>query len=66
MQPSSPQSPRNRRTEFDAQAEERYAKVIASGLTISWHDMREYLEARMAGKATKRPIARRTSRAEPI
>lgn len=55
MQPSSPQSPRDRRAEFDTQADERYAKVIAFGLTISWDDMRAYLKARMTGKAAERP-----------
>jgi hypothetical protein len=63
MQPSLPQSPRDRRTEFDAKADERYARVIASGMTISWDDMRAYLEARIAGKTTKRPMARKLSRA---
>lgn len=51
------------RAEFDALADERYAKVIASGMTISWDDMRAYLNARMAGKTTKRPMARKISRA---
>jgi predicted transcriptional regulator len=51
-----------RRTEFDAEAEARYARIVASGKTISWNEMRHYLEARIAGKAVKRPSARRLSR----
>jgi hypothetical protein len=61
MKPSSPQSPneRKRRTEFEALADERYVNLRASGMTISWHDMRAYLKARMAGNTAKRPVARK-------
>lgn len=51
-----------RRTEFDAEAEARYARVVASGKTIPWKEMRHYLEARIAGKAAKRPAARKLAR----
>jgi predicted transcriptional regulator len=51
-----------RRAEFDAQAEERYAKVVATGMTIPWSDMRAYLEKRVAGKPAKRPVARKLAR----
>ena len=51
-----------RRSEFDAVAEERYARIAASGKTIPWHEMRAYLEARMAGKPAKRPAARKLAR----
>ena len=38
-----------RHAEFDAQAEERYAKVVATGMTIPWKDMRAHLRsARLA------------------
>jgi hypothetical protein len=30
--------------------------------TIPWQEMRGYLEARMAGKAAKRPVARKLAR----
>ena len=51
-----------RRTDFNAIAEQRYAKIIASGKTIPWHAMRSYLEARLAGKAVTRPRARKLAR----
>ncbi len=45
------------RSTFDEAAEERYANVIASGDTISWTDMRRYLEERVAGRKPSRPVA---------
>lgn len=51
-----------RRTDFDAEAEARYARIVASGKTIPWKEMRHYLEARIAGKAVKRPSARKLAR----
>ena len=51
-----------RRADFDTVAEARYAGVVATGKTISWQEMRGYLEARTAGKATKRPVARKLAR----
>lgn len=51
-----------RRTEFDAVAENRYAGIVATGKTIPWQEIRGYLEARMAGKATKHPVARKLAR----
>lgn len=51
-----------RRTDFDAEAEARYAGIVASGKTIPWKDMRHYLEARMVGKPVERPSARKLAR----
>ena len=48
-----------RRADFDAVAEARYARIVATGKTIPWQEMRGYLEARMAGKAATRPVARK-------
>ena len=50
------------RGDFNDVAEKRYAKIVASGKTISWHAMRSYLEDRLAGKATRRPVARKLAR----
>lgn len=50
------------RAEFDALAEERFARILASGKTIPWQEMRGYLEQRLAGKAAKRPAARKLAR----
>ena len=52
----------NLRADFDAVAEDRYARIIASGKTIPWEEMRGYLEERLAGKAAKRPAARKLAR----
>lgn len=51
-----------RRTDFNRVAEERYARIVATGKTIPWKEMRGYLEDRLAGKTTKRPVARKLAR----
>lgn len=50
------------RADFDAVAEDRYARIVASGKTIPWQEMRGYLEERLAGKTVKRPVARKLAR----
>lgn len=52
----------DRRAGFDAVAEDRYARIVASGKTIPWQEMRGYLEARITGKTAKRPAARKLAR----
>lgn len=52
----------DRRTGFDSLAEERYAAIAASGNTIPWQEMRDYLEARIAGKAATLPVGRKLGR----
>lgn len=47
---------------FDGVAEDRYARIQASGETIPWEEMRRYLQDRTAGKAVKRPSARKLAR----
>jgi hypothetical protein len=39
-------------TRFQHVADARFSKIVKSGRTISWSDMRRYLEARMTGKPT--------------
>jgi len=51
-----------RRADFDAVAEERYARIASSGKTVPWQEMRGYLEDRVAGKKVKRPVARKLAR----
>jgi len=51
-----------RRGDFNEVAEKRYARIAASGKTIPWHEMRSYLEDRLAGKAARRPVARKLAR----
>lgn len=48
-----------RRADFDAEAEQRHARIVASGETIPWDKMRHYLEGKAAGKATRRPAPRK-------
>lgn len=50
------------RAAFDADAEDRYARIVATGKTIPWQEMRGYLEERLAGKETKLPVARKLAR----
>lgn len=52
----------DKRAAFDAEAEDRYAKIVATGKTIPWKEMRGYLEERLAGKEVKRPAARKLAR----
>ena len=40
----------------------RYAQFVASGKSIPWDEMRNYLEARLAGKIVVRPAARKLTR----
>jgi predicted transcriptional regulator len=51
-----------RRNAFHAMADSRYAQFLADGKTISWDEMRSYLEARLAGTAATRPAARKLVR----
>ena len=50
------------RADFDAVAEDRYARIVASGKTIPWQEMRGYLEEHLSGKALKRPVAQKLAR----
>ncbi|MBU0620330.1 MAG: ribbon-helix-helix protein, CopG family [Gammaproteobacteria bacterium] len=52
----------DKRAAFDAEAEDRYARIVATGKTIPWQEMRGYLEERLAGKEVKRPVARKLAR----
>ena len=52
----------DKRAAFDAEAEDRYARIVATGKTIPWQEMRGYLEDRLAGKQVKRPVARKLAR----
>ncbi len=48
--------------EFHDVAEKRYARIVASGKTIPWNEMRRYLEDRAAGNTATRPRARKLAR----
>jgi predicted transcriptional regulator len=47
---------------FHQVADERWAKVLATGKTVAWDDARAYLEARARGERPRRPAARRPAR----
>lgn len=51
-----------RYSNFHAEAEKRYVAIVADGKTIPWNKMRTYLEARIAGKKSRRPTAKKLAR----
>jgi predicted transcriptional regulator len=51
-----------KRAEFEVEAEGRYAKIIASGETIPWDDMRNYLITKISGKNISAPKSRKLAR----
>ena len=51
-----------RRGDFNAIAERRYAEILATGKAIPWSEMRRYLEDRASGKKAVRPDARKLVR----
>lgn len=50
----------DQRANFDAEADARFANIVATGETIPWADMRRYLEARAAGEPAAPPVAKKT------
>jgi predicted transcriptional regulator len=51
-----------RRRDFDEVAQRRYAKLVASGRSVPWSEMRRYLDDRVAGVEARRPAARKLAR----
>lgn len=47
---------------FHRVAEERWAKMLATGKTVPWDDAKVYLEARARGERSRKPTARRLGR----
>lgn len=45
--------------DFQAVAQQRYARIAATGQAIAWADMRHYLQERVAGKPAAKPKSRR-------
>ncbi|MGN6707282.1 MAG: ribbon-helix-helix protein, CopG family [Rhodanobacter sp.] len=50
------------RADFHAMADQRYAEFLETGMSIPWEEARAYLKSRLAGKAVKRPLARKLDR----
>lgn len=48
--------------EFHRVADARWAKVLATGKTVSWDEARAYLAARASGERTRKPVARKPGR----
>jgi predicted transcriptional regulator len=51
-----------KRAGFIDKAEGRYARIIASGESIAWDDMKTYLKAKIANKDTSLPKSRKLAR----
>lgn len=45
--------------EFHRVADERWAKVLATGRTVPWDEAKTWLEARARGERPRKPTARR-------
>ncbi|TAM29985.1 MAG: ribbon-helix-helix protein, CopG family [Rhodanobacter sp.] len=50
------------RADFHALADQRYAEFLDTGMSIPWEEARTYLKSRLAGKAARRPVARKLDR----
>lgn len=50
------------RASMTNEAEERYARIVASGETIPWQDMRRYLMAHVADEVIHSPTPRKLAR----
>ena len=48
--------------EFHRVADERWAKVLATGKTVPWDDAKAYLEARSRGERPRKPAAGKPGR----
>ena len=48
--------------EFHRVADERWAKVLATGKTVPWDDAKAYLEARSRGERPRKPVERKLRR----
>lgn len=48
-----------RQAAFEQEAESRYARLLQTGRSIPWADMRRYLQEQAEGGRAKRPAARK-------
>ncbi|MGI9026853.1 MAG: CopG family ribbon-helix-helix protein [Burkholderiaceae bacterium] len=48
--------------DFHRTADKRWAKILATGKTVSWDEMRKYLAARARGTRPRKPQARKLVR----
>ncbi len=47
---------------FHRLADERWAKILATGKTVPWDETRNWLEARARGEHPRKPAARKPAR----
>lgn len=50
------------RSDFDQTADDRFAAIAATGKSVPWQAMREYLQHRVTGKQARRPLPRKLGR----
>ncbi len=48
-----------RRADFHAQADQRWAEFLETGESVPWEEARRYFKARVAGKEVERPALRK-------
>jgi predicted transcriptional regulator len=48
--------------EFHRVADQRWARVLATGKTVPWDDAKAYLETRSRGQRPRKPAARKLGR----
>lgn len=48
--------------DFHRAADQRWAKILATGKTVPWDDARAYIEARSRGEQATKPLARKPAR----
>jgi predicted transcriptional regulator len=47
-----------RRAGFEAEADARFSKIVETGKTVAWNDVREYLQQRVSGQSPARPAVK--------
>jgi predicted transcriptional regulator len=47
---------------FHRIADERWAKLLATGKTVPWDDAKTWIDARLSGEHPRRPVARKPRR----
>ena len=48
--------------DFHRVADQRWAKILATGKTVPWDDVKSYVDARAHGKNPRKPTARKLGR----
>ena len=51
-----------RRSAFESEAQARLSRLVQSGRSIAWAEMRRYLEARIVGEKAAPPAVRKLAR----